>query len=159
MELLGGFHGVKTRRGASTKDCLSQHGTGDDNYPSRHDGCQGFFSSFLSHTHTADITTDILTDISSDFWCSLRVCVCDGCSMCVIFHLFRHWDRATMLSEPQRHIKASPPCAFTCAIVSLLTAIKCSIVLLTSDCLSFGSCLQTSCQNKACRHNEIKPTC
>lgn len=78
--------------------------------------------------------------------------------VCVIFRLFRHWDRATMLSQPQRRIKASPPCAFTCAIVSLLTAIKCSIVLPTSDCLSFGSCLQISCQNKACRHNKIKPT-
>lgn len=58
MVLLGGFHGVRTRRGASTEVCFSQHGAGDDSYPSRHDECQGslFSFPFLSLTHTAHIT-------------------------------------------------------------------------------------------------------
>ena len=33
MELLGGFHRVKTRRGAPAKVCLPQHEAGDDSYP------------------------------------------------------------------------------------------------------------------------------
>lgn len=58
MEPLGGFHGVRTRRGASTKVCLSQHGAGDDSYPSRNDGFQGSLFTFplLTLSHTEQIS-------------------------------------------------------------------------------------------------------
>ena len=66
MELLGGFHGVRTSRGPSVKVCLSQRGAGDDSHPSR---C--VFLSCLSPTHSR-YHTDVLMRLRST-----------GCHTCI----------------------------------------------------------------------------
>ena len=72
MELLGGFHRVRMRRGASAKVCLSQRGAGDDSHPSTHDERRG--SVFLprpSPTH-GRYHTDVLMRLRST-----------GCHTCI----------------------------------------------------------------------------
>lgn len=57
-----------------------------------------------------------------DFF-SACICVCVVCNYCSLCYLcqFQHWDRVTMLSESQRHVKTSV-CAFICrACLSLLS--------------------------------------
>lgn len=71
MELLGGFHWVMTRRGASTKVCPPQHESGDDSHPSRLDESQGYLFFSVFHTHSR-YHTDILMRLKST-----------GCHTCI----------------------------------------------------------------------------
>lgn len=63
IELLGGFHRVRTRRGAPTKVCISQHGTGDVSCSFRQDGYQEsvFLSSFFSLIHSRYHTNTLMS--------------------------------------------------------------------------------------------------